>query len=107
MTMDTEFVAAAGSFFIACTSLIKAYLAERESKQIKDSRAVTKLERDEISARQETRIALLKQRQEQMEIELAEQRGANRMLPEIMERLKGIENTLCMIVDGKINVGHK
>lgn len=95
----------------AVTGLIKSYVNDSEANRIKASRASTKLERDNAEAELNTKLALVKQRQEQLELEQAEQKGKlsaqGETLSEIKETLQGIKQLLDLIVQGKVNIGEK
>ena len=109
--MTSEFITSAGAFLLACAGLMKAYINDREANRIKASRASTKLERDNTEAELQTTLALVKQRQEQMELEQAEQKGKlsaqGETLSEIRQTLQGIKELLDLIVQGKVNIGEK
>lgn len=95
----------------AITGLIKSYANDLETNRIKTSRASTKLERDNKESEFQTKLALVKQRQEQMELEQAEQKGKlsaqGETLSEIKQTLQGIKELLDLIVQGKVNIVEK
>jgi hypothetical protein len=109
--LTSEFITSAGAFLLACAGLMKAYINDREANRIKASRASTKLERDSAEAELYTKLALVKQRQEQMELEQAEQKGKlsaqGETLSEIKQTLQGIKELLDLIVQGKVSIGEK